>query len=585
MLRPRNCLEAMRTVFAIFLKAHDTRPWLVMACLIFGGIAEAAGVGTLLPVISTLSGDASANASPLSGHIQGAMTWVGVEPTLGAMIVMMCGFLVLKALLSFAALTYAGVSSATVAIGMRRRLIEALFRARWRFYADQPRGRFANAVANDATRAGIAYLHAARVMAYAAQAVAYVVVAVLVDWSLAAMGLLAGVLVTGTLGYLVRLSRRAGAKQTGRTSDLTVQTVDMIGAAKPLKTMHRWQGSLDAMAVTLRRLRRSLVKQELARQALKHGGDALIAILIGAAIYASHTVWHIPLAELVVSGIIFFQLVAIISKIQKFLQQSVEMESAYLRTEALIAEAEAGREDWAGRNAPDLAGGFSLRDVSFAHGDRTILRGLNLEIPSGAITVFMGPSGSGKTTIVDLLIGLYRADTGEIRVGETPIEAIDIDAWRGQIGYVPQELNLMRASVRANITLGDPTIDDAAIWAALDQVNARAFVEALPEGLDTGVGETGAKLSGGQRQRISFARALVADPKVLILDEVTSALDPEAEAEIVENIQALNDGRYTIIAITHRPAWTAIADRLYAVSDGQVREVVRGDAAPTTRAG
>ena len=568
----------MRTVFAIFLKAHGTRPWLVMACLIFAGFAEAAGIGALLPVIGALAGETSETASSLSQHVAGALDLIGVAPTLGAMIVLMCGFLVLKSALAFAALTYAGVASASVAIGMRRRLIGALFQARWRFYADQPSGRFANAVANDAGRAGQAYLLAARVMAYGLQAVAYVTVAFLVDWKLALCGFLGGLLVTGALGFLVRVSRRAGDKQTGRTSDLTAQTVDMIGAAKPLKSMHRWQGPLDAMTITLARLRRSLIKRELARQALVQGGDSIIAILIGVAIYFAHTTWRVPLPELVVSGIVFFQLVSIISKMQKFLQQSVELESAYLRTEALIAEAEGNREAWTGSAAPSVGEGFRFRGVHFAHGARAVIADLDLDIPSGAVTVFMGPSGSGKTTIVDLLIGLHRADAGEILIGGAPIDRIDVARWRGMIGYVPQELTLMHASVRDNITLGDASISDARVWAALDQVNARGFIEALPEGLDADVGETGTKLSGGQRQRISLARAIVADPEVLILDEVTSALDPEAEAAIVENIAALNSGRYTIIAITHRPAWTAIADRLYAVASGKVTETRRADA-------
>ena len=152
---------------------------------------------------------------------------------------------------------------------------------------------------------------------------------------------------------------------------------------------------------------------------------------------------------------------------------------------------------------------------------------------------------------------------------------------------MPQELNLLDASVRENITLGDPTITDEAIWAALKQVNADGFVASLPAGLDTDVGETGGKLSGGQRQRISLARALAAGPKVLILDEVTSALDPETEAAIVENIRRLGNGRYTIIAITHRAAWTTIADRLYDVSGGSVTAVPNDNNAETiaTRAG
>jgi len=573
----------MRTVFTIFLRAHGTKPWLVLICLLFAGLAEAAGIGTLLPVMTTISGEAAEAPAPITVAVQDAMRAIGVEPTIGPMITMMAGFLVLKSVLAFLALTYAGVTSTAVAIGMRRRLIAALFRARWRYYAEQPRGRFANTVANDATRAGQAYLMAARVVTYCIQGLAYVAVAVAVQWRLAALGLVAGLLVMGALGWLIRVSRRAGDKQTGRTSDLTVQTVDMVSNAKPLKTMHRWQGQLDRIDQTMKRLRRSLIKRELARYALQHLSDAMIAVIIAMTIYVAHVYLQMPLAELVVSGVVFFQLVNVVSKMQKFLQQSAEMESAYIRTETLIAEAEAEREAWIGKAAPELGAGLSLRGVSFAHGERPVLRDLDLEAPAGAITVFMGPSGAGKTTIVDLLIGLYVADRGKVLIGGRPIDEIDIDAWRSRIGYVPQELNLLHASVRDNITLGDHSISDERIWAALREVDATDFVERLPDGLDTTVGETGAKLSGGQRQRISLARALVVEPEVLILDEVTSALDPETEAQIVANIAALNNGRYTIIAITHRPAWTEIADRLFKLENGVVVEMREGG--PSIRAG
>lgn len=569
----------MRSTLNIFFMAAGTRPWLVLTCLVFGGVAEAIGVGTLLPIVTTLSGGEAGDTSPLGRAIRDFMGLLGVPATLGPMIVMMSVFMILKALLLFAALSYAGVAAANVADGLRKRLIAALFGATWRYYSEQSRGRFANAVANDAGRGGHAYHMSARVVAYCVQVIGYVAVALLIDWKLALLGLGVGLGIAAILGHLVRLSGRAGDKQTDRTSDLTVQTVDMLSNIKPLKTMNRWQGSLDAMTHTLRRLKRSLIKREVFKHALQQGGDVLLAVVIGAAIYLAHSVWSVPLAALVVSGVIFFQLLSIINKLQKFLQQAVELESAYLRTEELIADAESAREVWTGGDAPDVGDGFHLRGVAFAHGETEVLRDLSLDIPAGAITVFMGPSGAGKTTIVDLLIGLYRADAGEVLIGEAPIDRVDMAAWRRLIGYVPQELNLLHASVRDNIRLGDASVDDAAIWAALEQVDAASFVRALPQGLDTDVGETGGKLSGGQRQRISLARALAAGPRVLILDEVTSALDPATEAAIVENIAALNNGRYTIVAITHRPAWTRIADRLYRVEPGAVTEIAPGDAA------
>jgi ATP-binding cassette subfamily C protein len=270
-----------------------------------------------------------------------------------------------------------------------------------------------------------------------------------------------------------------------------------------------------------------------------------------------------------VIGVVFFQIVNNITKLQKQLQAAVVIEGAYVRTVELIKSAEAQREIHTGSIPPDLRAGCKFEDVTFAHGKAPVISNATFDVPANKITVLQGPSGSGKTTLIDLLIGLNTAQKGKIFIGDMPIEAIDIKAWRQSIGYVPQELMLFHDTIHENISLSNPDISKEAVLAALDQAGAREFIDALPDGIETDVGEMGGRLSGGQRQRIALARALVTNPKILILDEVTSALDPETETEIVNNIASLR-GRYTIIAITHRPAWTKIADRLYTVSKGHV---------------
>jgi ATP-binding cassette subfamily C protein len=255
------------------------------------------------------------------------------------------------------------------------------------------------------------------------------------------------------------------------------------------------------------------------------------------------------------------------------------LEAAHVSAMQTLVEAESEREANPGRKSPDIASA-SLRfeNVHFSHGQKTVLEGVTLEIPVNAITVLSGPSGAGKTTLIDLLIGLHRPDSGSIYIGAVPLEEVDLTRWRTQIGYVPQELTLFHDTVRANLTFGDASIPDSAIHAALREAGASSFVGQLSGGLDTDVGEMGSKLSGGQRQRLSLARALVTKPKVLVLDEVTSALDPATEGEIVQNVAGLR-GNYTIIAITHRPAWVQVADRLYSVSGGRVKE----NTPPTSR--
>ncbi|MEM8849548.1 MAG: ATP-binding cassette domain-containing protein, partial [Pseudomonadota bacterium] len=210
-----------------------------------------------------------------------------------------------------------------------------------------------------------------------------------------------------------------------------------------------------------------------------------------------------------------------------------------------------------------------LDDVTFAHPSRPVLNGVTLTFRKNRTTVLTGPSGSGKTTVADLILGFIAPDRGQVSIDGRPLADLSLKAWRRKVGYVPQELILFNETIYDNITLGDPDLDETAVREALRVAGGLAFVDGLPDGLQTHVGEKGARLSGGQRQRIALARALVERPELLILDEVTSALDPATETAIVENIRALQ-GSTTIIAITHRAALLDLADQVYALQDGRL---------------
>jgi ATP-binding cassette subfamily C protein len=207
-----------------------------------------------------------------------------------------------------------------------------------------------------------------------------------------------------------------------------------------------------------------------------------------------------------------------------------------------------------------------------------VLQDVTLQIPAGRVTTLIGQSGSGKTTIADLILGLYAPSSGSVTIDGVDIRDIDIAKWRSMIGYVAQEIILFNDTIRANVALGEPAIDDERVRAALAAAGLGDFIDTLPQGLDTPVGERGFKLSGGQRQRVALARALVANPRLLILDEATSALDPATEAEICETVAA-QAGKITVLAITHQPSWVGRADRIYLVENGGVRQVERSDLA------
>lgn len=561
----------MNTIFRIFLQGDRGRSLLVLLSLLAAAAVEAIGIGALLPAAAAMLGQGG-KASQGSEFVARALENVGLQPTFQTLIVLVAVAIVVKAIISFVALAYAAVAASDIAITLRERLITALFGASWRYYTDIQAGKFANSVSNDASRASQAYLLAAQVLALLAQAVLLCAVALVYNWRLALTSIVVGLVLALLMNRLIRISRNAGRREAENTALLTTNLVDLLGNMKALKAMHRYGSLVTPLRRILFKLRRALITGELAKLGFNLGNEVVITLLITITAYFAYMAWNVTLSELLVIAVIFLKINDIIAKVQKAIQQAVKFERSYVRMEEQIAASEQAQEANPGTGEAVLARSCRFEHVSFAHGEKQIVRNVSLEIPAGQITVLQGPSGSGKTTLIDLLIGLYQPDAGRITIDGAPLAQIDLHRWRRKIGYVPQELSLLHASVRDNITFSDTAISDEQIREALDLARAGEFIDSMPEGLDTNVGEMGSKMSGGQRQRISLARALVTSPEVLILDEVTSALDPVTEQDIVQNIASFR-GRYTIIAITHRPAWTAIADRLYEVGNGAVRLV------------
>ena len=207
-----------------------------------------------------------------------------------------------------------------------------------------------------------------------------------------------------------------------------------------------------------------------------------------------------------------------------------------------------------GEKQPTLEVGTRFEKVTFSYPgqDSPVLRDLTPQFPARQLTVLTGPSGAGKSTVTDLLLGFQRPQEGRILIDGVPLEEIDLVAWRRMIGYVPQDLMLFTETIFANITLLNPELTEEMAIEALQAAGAWDFVKSLPEGIYTPVGERGGRFSGGQRQRISIARALVHKPKLLILDEVTSALDAATEESICRTMEELRRD-ITIIAILAPP--------------------------------
>lgn len=217
---------------------------------------------------------------------------------------------------------------------------------------------------------------------------------------------------------------------------------------------------------------------------------------------------------------------------------------------------------------------IELKDIVYAYPntDTLIFDHADMEIPYGKSIGIMGPSGAGKSTIVDILLGLLKVHEGQILCdGDNVFD--NYPAWLAQIGYIPQSIYLVDEPIRNNIAFGiaDDEIDDNRIWQVLEEAQLKEFIQTLPEGLDTAIGDRGVRLSGGQRQRLGIARALYHNPEILVFDEATSALDNETEAAVMEAINSFH-GKKTMVIIAHRLNTIEKCDIIYRVEGGKITQ-------------
>jgi ATP-binding cassette subfamily B protein len=217
-----------------------------------------------------------------------------------------------------------------------------------------------------------------------------------------------------------------------------------------------------------------------------------------------------------------------------------------------------------------VRGDVRLEGVQFGHeGDRPVLDGLDLQIRSGESVALVGATGSGKSTVAGLLARLYDPDDGRVLLDGHDVRELRLADVRGAVALVFEDTFLFTESVRENIRFGRPDADDEAVRGAAELAGAAGFIAELPDGYETVLGERGFSLSGGQRQRIAIARAILADPAVLVLDDATSAVDATKEHEIRAALAKVMRGRTTLV-IAHRPATIALADRVAVLEDGRI---------------
>ena len=556
-----------------FARSYPRQSLAMLFALVSAGIVEGIGLTALLPLLQKAidlpTGSSIDQASGADNIVTSVLGYIGIPATVGSLLIVIMTGAILRSSLILVADRKVGYTVANVATDLRLSLLRALLSTRWGYFLNQQVGSMANAAGTEVMRASSAYLQATTALAFAIQAVAYFIVALVVSWKTTMIFMTAAFLVLILLSRMVSRAKRAGRKQTRLLQSLLAKLSDSLQSLKAFKAMGRENLADELLSTNTLKLNKALRKQVFSKAALRGIQEPLLTLLVIIGLYIMLVNLKMDLPKVMVLIFLMARMLTQVGKVQRKYQEMTICESAYWSLQEKIVKARQHNEPVGGHIDATLETGITLDHVEFGYGEHLVLNNITIDIPSKTFTSIVGPSGAGKTTLVDLVTGLFEPNKGQVLIDEVPLPDLDLRKWRQMIGYVPQDTILLHDSIFANVTLGEPSFSEEDVEYALKSAGAWDFINAMPAGVQTIVGERGAKLSGGQRQRIAIARALVHRPQLLILDEATSALDPETEAAICQTLKKLR-GQLTILAISHQSALVEVADRVYQISDGNI---------------
>jgi subfamily B ATP-binding cassette protein MsbA len=544
----------------------------IVVLSIFAAILEGLGLSFLIPVIEIAQGDGGGTTSGVGRAFVGVYDLLGAPFTLQTVIIGAALVMIARYLSSFLVAWLREALRTDYIRHLQTEGFENALAARVAYYDEHGSDEILNAIVTQTEYASRTIRYVIRIVEQGFLSLIYLSVALYIaPW----LTLFTGVVLGGFL-YGLRWVLESGYSVGGRVAEAnervqeTVQAgtqgireVKLFGVTEEL--FQNFQTAVDRFAESNIRLRRN---------------DAIIdnfyqmstAVTVFGLLYVALTFASLSLASLGVFLFAMFRLAPRVSTLNNLIYKAEGDLPHLIRTQRFVNELREHDEVNDGeRQPPSRITDVGFNDVNFSYDEEQVLDGLSFGVSEEEFVAFVGPSGAGKSTIVSLLTRMYQPDSGEIHASGTPIREYELEAWRNKLAVVRQNPFMFNSSLRYNITLGNRSASESEIRDACDVAQVSEFLDELPNGLDTVLGDEGVRLSGGQRQRVAIARALLKPADVLVLDEATSDLDTSLEEKVHEGIESMNRD-YMILVIAHRLSTVTNADTIFTMEDGQIVE-------------
>jgi ABC-type multidrug transport system fused ATPase/permease subunit len=537
------------------------------------GLSEGASVVLLLPLLDRIGIITKSSQTIANVFIENGLRLIGADTT-GAILILVVAVATVQMILAVG-LNWWSVRLARSYQSRRQlELFRAFMGAKWSFLVDRKAGEMVNAIVTECERLGRAFTLSLSLFGSAVVALIYVALSAVIAWQ-ATLTLVFFVIITAlAMNRFYKKSYAFGQSLAPLNAQLQAVLEEQFVGAKfikasvgvdraitPIESLVHKLGDINTFATAMPGMVRAVLEY------IALIGLAVILVLTSAGLgVASGNV----IVVLALFGRLFPRFTTVQAQLYA-LNANVHAVEALDQLQT-VAEAQAERQDSSREPLKiDQPNSLVARNLEVRFGERVALDQINLVIPIPGLLAIVGRSGAGKSTLVHALLGLVEPSAGSIQLGPYNLASAPLGAWRRSIGYVPQETILFHASVTDNLMLVNLSASESDLKTAARRAHALEFIEQLPDGFETIIGDQGVKLSGGQRQRLGIARALLMNPRLLVLDEAMSALDTESEAELLRTLDELRKD-VGILLVAHRLAAARGADVVCVFEAGRIVE-------------
>lgn len=461
---------------------------------------------------------------------------------------------------------------------LRRDMYNGILRVKWIFFIQKRKTDLINALTSELARVSYGMNLVLQLLASIVFTVVQVGIAFWLSSRITIFVLFCGLFLSIVSHIFIKKARILGSKTSELAQNYLAGITDHFNGIKDIKSNTLEESRLTWFRSVTEKMTREQIEYMEMRSASQLFYKISLAVFIAFFIFLSVTFFHSQSGQLLLIILIFSRLWPRFTSIQSNLEQLAASIPAFKSLIELqeecnkFAELQDIEQQYKHVKPISLHKGIECKNVSFRYNPQEsiyALQNINLQIPANGMTAIVGRSGAGKSTLIDILMGLMQPEKGEVFIDDTPLTNDMLFSLRKSISYVPQDPFLFHASIRENLLMINPNASEEQMWESLAFSAAAEFVQRLPQGLDTLIGDRGVRLSGGERQRLVLARAILRKPSILVLDEATSALDTENEAEIQTALERLK-GKMTIIVIAHRLSTIRNADQVIVLDKGEI---------------